>query len=444
MSEKHLPVGTSCAKRPISVCLILLPFASGYFLSYLFRTINGPIADSLIGEFSLGPRDLGLLTSFYFLTFAAFQIPAGMLIDRYGPRRVQSALLIAAASGAVIFAAAPGPNSLMLGRALIGLGTSAALVTGLKALSSWLPPEKRASGNAWLVMFGGLGAVASTAPLDAVAGLLSWRAIFFILAAATMAVSGAVWISVPEIQNAQCRSRADGLHGMRVVFRNPRFWRVAPLSASVVGAAFALHGLWAARWLAEVEHLAPAAIGVVLLAMGLCLTAGAAIFGVVNSLAKRRGIPTTTIFAASCLLFLMLETAVAAQVAVLPILKFAPLAIFGAITVLSFSIIGELFAPEYAGRANAALNVLHLGTAFLMQAGIGAIVALWIPQADGHPPAVAYVSALAAIIGVQALAAVWFVSPTNVALRQGLAASPVVSDITEHPPAETESQSTIA
>lgn len=87
MSEEHLPLGTLRGNSRKPILLIFMPFAAGYFLSYLFRTINGPIADSLIGEFSLGPRELGLLTSLYFLTFAAFQIPAGMLIDRYGPRR---------------------------------------------------------------------------------------------------------------------------------------------------------------------------------------------------------------------------------------------------------------------------------------------------------------------------------------------------------------------
>lgn len=444
MNEKYLPARAAQSESRMSIILIFMPFAAGYFLSYLFRTINGPIAESLIGEFNLGPRDLGLLTSLYFLTFAAFQIPAGMLIDRYGPRLVQSTLLMAATCGAVIFAAAPGPRSLMVGRALIGLGTSAALVTGLKALATWLPPEKRASGNAWLVMFGGLGAVASTAPLDALADVLSWRAIFLILAAATTVVAAAVWVSVPEVPHSHRRSSDSGLRGMQVVFCNPRFWRIAPLSASVVGAAFALHGLWAARWLAEVEHLAPGAIAAVLLAMGLCLTAGAAMFGAMNGLARHHGIPTTAVFTASCLLFLMLETAVAMQVALPPILMFGPLATFGAITVLSFSMIGEVFPPDYAGRANAALNVLHLGTAFLMQAGIGAMVALWMPQGDGHPPPAAYVSALTVIIALQTAAVVWFVSFAEVAAAKELTAASAVSDATDRPEAEEEAESTIA
>src|SRR5882672_6405470 len=86
--------------------LVLLPFAAGYYLSYVFRTINALIAGALTSELELGAADLGLLTSIYFLAMAAVQIPLGVLLDKYGPRRVQSACLIFAAAGAAVFACA--------------------------------------------------------------------------------------------------------------------------------------------------------------------------------------------------------------------------------------------------------------------------------------------------------------------------------------------------
>ena len=73
---------------------VFLPFVAGYYIAYLFRTINAVMAAPLATELGLGADDLGLLTSVYFLTFAAAQIPIGMLLDRYGPRRVQSVLLV--------------------------------------------------------------------------------------------------------------------------------------------------------------------------------------------------------------------------------------------------------------------------------------------------------------------------------------------------------------
>src|SRR5215470_17416778 len=103
------------------VVSVLLPFAAGYYISYLFRSINALIAGDLRTELGLGADDLGLLTSVYFLVFATVVLPCGVLLDRYGPRLVDSALLLVAAAGSLVFALADGVWTLMLGRALIGL-----------------------------------------------------------------------------------------------------------------------------------------------------------------------------------------------------------------------------------------------------------------------------------------------------------------------------------
>ena len=67
---------------------VMLPFAAGYFLSYLFRTINAVIANDLAADLNLGAADLGFLTSIYFLIFAAVQLPFGALLDRHGPKLI--------------------------------------------------------------------------------------------------------------------------------------------------------------------------------------------------------------------------------------------------------------------------------------------------------------------------------------------------------------------
>src|SRR5262249_36544042 len=101
-----------------AIVLVFLPFVSGYYLSYLFRTINALISTQLTAELGINAADLGLLTSVYFLTFAAVQLPLGILLDRYGPRRMQSVLLLIAACGAALFATGHNFTTLLLGRAL--------------------------------------------------------------------------------------------------------------------------------------------------------------------------------------------------------------------------------------------------------------------------------------------------------------------------------------
>ena len=87
---------------------IYAAFAAGYLMSYLFRTVNAVISPELTRELGLSAGALGLLTSTYFVAFASMQIPAGMLLDRYGPRRIEPVLLVVAAIGTFAFAAADG------------------------------------------------------------------------------------------------------------------------------------------------------------------------------------------------------------------------------------------------------------------------------------------------------------------------------------------------
>ncbi|MBL8253669.1 MAG: MFS transporter, partial [Candidatus Competibacter sp.] len=144
---------------------IFLPFAAGYFLSYLYRAINAALSPYLATELRLDATDLGLLTSVYFLTFAAFQLPLGVLLDRFGPRRVEATLLLFAAAGAGLFAVSHSPLELIVGRGLIGLGVSACLMASFKAFVLWLPAERLPVANGWVLAAGGLGALAATAPV---------------------------------------------------------------------------------------------------------------------------------------------------------------------------------------------------------------------------------------------------------------------------------------
>jgi MFS family permease len=392
------------------VTKVFLPFAMGYFLSYLFRTINGPIADRLIAAFHLNPASLGLLTSVYFLTFAACQLPYGPLVDRFGPCRVQASVLGVAVLGATLFATAPNTPILIFARALIGIGTSGALMAGLKALALWVPQERRALANGCFIMFGGLGAMTSTVPVNLLLPFAGWRGVFLLLAVFTLASALLVLVVVPEKRAAAPHEDwRRSLDGLLAVYREPMFWRLAPLSGCVIGTAFAVHGLWAARWLADVDHFSPDHIFSVVFAMGAGLTLGAAVIGIATDRLRRRGIPTVMTFGLACALFIGLQVMVLERLPVPAWLQWSAIASFGSMTVLSYSIMGELFPSEQIGRANGALNVLHLSMAFVLQYGMGLIAALWHRDEFGHLPVTAYRAAFALPLLLEVIALGWLV-----------------------------------
>jgi MFS family permease len=407
VEREHASRATSLARV---VLLVLLPFVSGYYLSYLYRSINALISEALVSEFGLSPGNLGFLTATYFLVFALVQLPLGVWLDRFGPRRVQAVLLSIAAAGAALFAFADGFTMLALGRGLIGLGVAGALMAGLKAIVLWFPPERIALANGWFIMLGALGAVTATAPAEIVLAHMGWRGVFAVLAAVTVVSALTILFVVPERRHgATPGSPADAL-SVIAIYRDPRFWRLAPLSASCIGSAWALQGLWAAPWLADVEELERHAVVTHLFVMALALSASALLLGIGGDRLRRRGTPLTATLA------VVTGTAILAQLALVlrwPVPVWLPwiaIAATGAGTVLSYAILSEMFPKSASGRANGALNLLHVTAAFAVQYAIGLVVQQW-PAEAGHYPPDAYQAALGLNLVLQAVAFAWFIRP---------------------------------
>jgi MFS family permease len=416
------------AKDPVEnrslILRVFLPFVLGYYIAYLFRTINAVMAAPLATELGLGADDLGLLTSVYFLTFAAAQIPIGILLDRYGPRRVQSVLLMIAAAGSTLFAVSDHFWMLLVGRALIGLGVASAMTAGLKALVLWFPGDRVPLLNGLMVMLGALGAVTATLPADLLLDWIGWRELFGLLAGLTVASAVMIHLVVPEATPVRSGTVAAGL---KKVYADPRFWRVAPLSASCIGTAWALQGLWAAQWFKDVEGLDRAGVVIHLFAMAVALSLGAILLGIAADRLRRRGVGPGSLLGLVAAAFIATQVALILRLPLPSYLQWAVVAAVGAATVLSFAILADYFPNQLAGRANGALNLFHIAAAFAVQYATGVVLQCWTPQA-GHYPEIAYQTAFALNVALQVVAWIWFMFPrVRTDPRQRLAREPCSS-----------------
>jgi MFS family permease len=187
------------------IILVFLPFGAGYVLSYFFRTINALISGALTSELHFGAADLGLLAAVYFGS-AFVQLPIGSLVDRYGPGRVQSVLLLIAAAGATLFATGGGFWTLLAGRALVGVAAGTAVIAGFKAIVLWFPPERVALMNSCYVMLGALGAISAAAPAELIIAATGYRSLLAFAAAAAAILAVVTLIVVPEPARPRLRS----------------------------------------------------------------------------------------------------------------------------------------------------------------------------------------------------------------------------------------------
>lgn len=353
---------------------IFLPFALGYYLSYLLRTVNAVISPGLTQELGLSAANLGLLTSTYFLAFGLAQIPVGIALDRYGPRRVEALLLLLTAAGAVGFAL--GDSMLALGgaRALIGLGVSACLMGALKGFSLWYPPERQSSMTGFVMSAGALGALTASVPLEALLPILGWRGVFWIVAGVALALSWLIWRSLPANPvEAASEPLRDTLRGVVLIFRSPHFLRFAASATFFIGGFMALQALWVVPWLMQVNRFDLAQAAQMLVVMNLGMLLGQFGIGLLGTRLVRRGVRPANIMQAGYLGLLVVQLAILLDSGALSVLWFL-FGLLSAVNSQTYLAAADHFPRALFGRVSTAINLMAFAGAFAVQWGMGLVL----------------------------------------------------------------------
>jgi predicted MFS family arabinose efflux permease len=386
---------------------IVLPFLAGYYLSYILRAVNAVLGPVLAAEFGISAAGLGLLTGVYFFSFGLFQIPLGVLLDRFGPRRVNAALLLVATAGTLLFAHATTFEGLVLARALIGLGVSACLMACMQAFILWFPPERLSTMIALAYSMGGLGAITASAPVEIALRHFTWRDIFTAFGAAAFALCVVLAFVVPEHPASRASpGLREGLRGLASIARDGAFWRVALAIGTNQCAVVSLFTLWITIWLRDVAGFDRASAAQALALVAMALIAGYFFFGRLADARARQGRSQLPLFVSgvagslACLGLLALGLTTGA------VLLWAGFVFCGTSATLAHSIATRRYPRAMAGRVNTALNTSTFLGIFLGQWGTGAILNLWPQTAAGYDPR-GYSYALGALWLVQLLGLAW-------------------------------------
>ena len=392
------------------VARVFLPFAMGYFLSYLFRSVNAVIGPTLVEELGLSAGGLGFLTSAYFIAFAAAQLPLGFFLDSHGPRRAEAVLLIVAAAGALVFSLGEGLWSLALGRAMIGVGVAACLMASFKAMGEWFPANKLPMANGFIMASGGLGAIMATRPTHFVVAEIGWRYGFVALAIATLAAAIILWTVVPErARETGGGSVVERIGGLRQIYGSRVFWRIAPITALSQGSFLAIQTLWAGPWLRDIAGLDAAAVSSTLLYGAVGFIIGNLLIGFVTVRLAKRGVPPIVVVGAGMSTFMLVQVAVIGGWVAAPQVLWFIFGMLGTIGVLSFSVLAQEFPIHLTGRASTGMNLLIFVSAFALQWGMGEVINLWPAAADGGYAVSGYRTAFVAALVLQLLALAWLV-----------------------------------
>lgn len=392
---------------------IFLPFALGYYTSFLFRVVNTVVFRDLVAELAIPATTLGLLTAAYFLSFAACQVPLGLALDRFGPRRVSAGLMGIAGLGSLGFALSASTEQLLLSRALIGVGCSGALMAAITAFRIGFTLERLPKLNGWLLACGGIGAMSATAPVELIMTTLGWRGVFVLLAATSVAIGLLTLWMVPEhARRDASESLGELLRGLTLVIRDGSFWAVALIFVCGSGATLALQTLWVAPWLRDIMGMDRGAASVVLLAMNFAFVCGSILLGQLADRWTSRGIGAAQLMMIAVLLQAAMLVIVSYGASPLAIPAWLAFHLCASIASLGYAILGRRFARELTGRAATSANLCAFAGAFAFQFAVGAILDVFPATADGYS-ARGYTVALLGIAALQLAAVAVFWSRTR-------------------------------
>lgn len=390
---------------------VFLLFSAGYFVSYVFRGVNLGFAPFITHDLGLSAADLGVLTSLYFLGFAGAQIPAGVLLDHFGPRRVTAVTLLFAAAGIWVFGAAHSLGMMMAGRLLIGVGVSVCLGAAFKALAQHFASARLPLMNGLVMAIGGFGGVMVGSPLTWVLTFSSWRSVCVGLGLMTVAVALAQWMLVPETNETRHQASIGAqFQGTLHILRSATFWKIASFSVVTQGVFYAMQSLWVGAWLRDVQGFAPKEAAALVSILGFAMMAGCVGFGAAARSLERRGVSLYAFCGIGMALYVLTQLLIVFNAPLPASLLWAAYGIFGGTGILTYAVMARSFPAQMTGRVNTTLTLIIFLLIFGFQIGVGAVLSHW-PASGGHYPAAAHLAAWGILIAFQVLSAVWYVIP---------------------------------
>ena len=383
---------------------VFLIFLLAYFLSYFLRSTNAVIAEDLTRDLSLSASQLGLMTSLFFMVFAAVQLPLGSALDKFGARWVTPSLMLISVLGSIIFGLAQSFAVLALGRALIGLGTAGNLMGALKSFSGWFDSRQFATVSSTYLALGSLGGLFAATPLAVLSTQFGWRNVFLGGAVITALSALTIFVWGKDAPQASHKRQRTLQGSFADIFGDLRFWRIALLNFAVVGSIFAYQGLWAGPFLSDVMSLESVAVGNLLLVLSTGVTLGYLVSGFLGSKFKLAKIIATSVF-----VFVIIQACLAFFSTVWPAgsltVLFAGFGFSGASAVLMFAQVRAIFPLHLTGRAVTAINLFGFGGVALLQWGLGILIGAFSRDTSGAYAPEAYSAAFTAtaVLGLAAL-----------------------------------------
>ena len=369
-----------------------------FLLVNLHRLSSAVLADRLVVAFDTTATQLGNLHASFFYIYAAMQLPAGILADRVGPRRVATVGGLTVSLGAIGFALGDSYVVAFVSRALIGLGGGVIFVSTLRFCAAWYRPDEFATMNGLTIAAAGLGGILATTPLAIAADLFGWREVVFGLGIVGVAVAAGVYLlardspsdagmePIAGVDDQPTLTLGETVRNLRVVLGELETWLLAVMFFCTTGSFITLLGLWGVPYLVQVYALSVTEASLYTLLGSVGLLLGSPAFGWLSDRIGRRLAPMlvgVVVFAVSFLLIPIVGQPPLWSIAVVYFLA----GFLGGAFVLGYPIVQERHDVTASGVSTATVNGAALAGAAVFPTLMGAALdAYWTGETVAGSP----------------------------------------------------------
>lgn len=291
----------TAAGRPLGLALAMWGLAALFYLIDFFHRVSpAALAEDLSRDLAPTAASLGTLSSAYFITYALLQVPLGMLVDRFGPRRIIALAALFSSLGALGFAVASSLETGWAGRMLLGASGAVAWTAMLKVGAHWFSPAQFARISGLSLSVGALGAILSGLPLRAAADALGWRTVILLSSSASALLAIAVWRYLrdspgPKADDQDCAEAAPQARPMPTTPANTSvgrnlLWHCLG-QMGMTGSMAAVAWLWAVPYLTQVHGLTAQQATSTTSLMMVFMAAGALTLGAISDVLRNRQMP---------------------------------------------------------------------------------------------------------------------------------------------------------
>ncbi|MEG2787573.1 MAG: MFS transporter [Romboutsia sp.] len=232
-----------------------------FVLVLFLRMSTAVISDNLSNELGFNSIEISNIASFTLYAYALMQIPGGIIIDKYGARKISSLGMIIAGIGSILFGYIQTIELAYLSRIMVGIGTSVILLAMFKIQGNWFKKEEFASASAKFSLIGNLGTVFATFPLVLLIDQFGWRNSFILIGIIGIISGISIYLVVRNKPceygfkvdtNKEISEKINIKQGLKSVISTKSTVYNSCIMFSLVGVTTAFSSLWGVSYIVDV------------------------------------------------------------------------------------------------------------------------------------------------------------------------------------------------